>query len=160
MNNSEKSLEYRLQYIEDIEAIRNLKYMYSWHLDHKEWDKFADLMAEDMRFVGTGLEHPKAAFIDMVKFRLDPLITCHHLHQHLIERTSETTATGTWSLRDDMVNPASNARFLGRAYYFEDYVKRDGEWKFKTVRIEYVNSDGQSYMAGNDTSLLGLIIPI
>ncbi|MFY9327511.1 MAG: nuclear transport factor 2 family protein, partial [Georgfuchsia sp.] len=144
----ESDLGARLNRLEDIEAIRRLKYNYTWFLDHKMWDEYKNLMADGMVYVGTGHEVGKEQFIEIVSKHLANLVTSHQLHQSLIDITSSTTARAVWCLRDDLSNSAKGTKFKGRAYYTEDYVKVNGEWKIKKIVLEYLCTEGSATAMG------------
>jgi hypothetical protein len=148
----------RLTKLEDIEAIRRLKFNYTWFLDHKMWDDFKNLMADDMIFVGTGRELSKNEWVDVVSECLTNLVTSHQLHQSLIDITSSTTANGVWCLRDDLDNAERGTKFKWRAYYIENYVKVGGEWKFKKIVLEYLGTEGSANVSGAGTGLLSLVM--
>jgi hypothetical protein len=151
-------LEARLTRLEEIEAIRRMKYDYTWYLDHKMWSDYKNLMSEDMSYVGTGKEMRKEQFVEVVSKSLENVVTCHHLHQSRIDITSGTTAQGVWCLRDDLSSPARAAKFKGRAYYIEDYVKMKGEWKIKKIVLEYICTEGSAEIAGSETGLMSLVM--
>jgi len=150
-------LEARLMKLEEIEAIRRLKYKYTWYLDHKMWSDYKNLMSEDMSFVGIGREMRKEEFVEVVSKSLADVVTSHQLHQSLIDITSSTTARAVWCLRDHLSNPKRGTKFKGRAYYTEDYVKVEGEWKIGKIVLEYLCTEGSANVADGDTGLMTLV---
>jgi hypothetical protein len=122
--------------LDEIEAIKCLKYKYFRCLDRKEWESMAECFAEDaetafdsgkysfkgvdaiMGFLKEGLGSPKA-------------ISMHHGHHPEIEVTSETTARGSWYLEDIVIFLEANLTLHGAGFYSDEYVKIDGAWKIR-----------------------------
>ena len=136
-------METRIRVLEDIEAIRQLKARYWRSLDNKLWDEYADCFTDDLVF-----EAPphmeiegKKAFVECIKemFDRESVQTTHHGHQSEIETVSQTTAKGIWALRDYHTNFSANtAVSQGRGYYEEEYIKENGKWKIKNMRLTYL----------------------
>ena len=66
------------------------------------------------------------------------MLTQHQVHHPEIELTSDTTATGVWALQDYVINLNEGTTLFGTAYYSDEYVKVDGEWKIKSTGYERV----------------------
>ncbi len=68
------------------------------------------------------------------------IVSVHQGHNCEIELTSDTTATGTWSMTDRLYMPAGApfALMTGFGYYFETYEKDDDVWRIKTLRIQRI----------------------
>jgi hypothetical protein len=133
------SLEERVDQLEAIECIKQLKYRYCKYCDAGYDAKgIASLFADDAvadygsdynvgadqifkRFVGESTKIPFAA----------------HMVTNPLIHVNGDTAHGTWWIVmpcTRMVNEKPTAYwFVGE--YDEDYVKINGEWKFKTLRI-------------------------
>jgi hypothetical protein len=133
------SLEKRIQAIEDVEAIKRLKYRYWRHLDLKQWDDLAGLFVpEATASYGNGryrFEDTKA----ILKFLRESLgtetgsITVHHGHHPEIELTGESTARGAWALYNYLFNEKQQRSIRIGAYYEDEYVKVGGEWKIRSI---------------------------
>jgi hypothetical protein len=69
---------------------------------------------------------------------LEGLVTVHQGHHADIVLTSDTTATGVWSMTDRFFFPPGSpmARLTGYGDYHETYVLEGGDWKIATLRIE------------------------
>lgn len=144
MNNLE-SLEKRIQTLEDIEAIRTLRFNYWWYLDHKQWDKFKELFTEDLVYtnLSTGKQQTKEPWLNgLYGFLHEGTRSSHHGHQNKIEIIDETHATGIWVLRDELNNIRSNTVFLGRGWYFDKYRKENGVWKICELALIYNMAKG------------------
>lgn len=131
-------LETRIQRWEDIEAIKRLKYRYARCLDYKDWEQMAECFVEDAtvnysdgKFSFQGVK----AIIDFLKENLGShdRITFHQNTHPEIEITGPTTAKGTWAMRDYVIDKSLNISVSGAAFYYDEYVKRGGEWKIKST---------------------------
>ena len=152
------NLEARLSKLEDIELIRRLKYNYAWFLDQKMWKEYKNILADGMIYTGHGREFLKDEFVNFVSKGLENLVTSHQLHQSLIDITSAKTARAVWCLRDDISNPEKGTKFKGRAYYTENYVKIENEWKIMKIALRYLCTEGSAVVLGSDTGLRSLVI--
>ncbi len=130
-------LERRITRLEDIEEIKKLKSDYWYYVDKKQWDKLVDLFTEDAVWKRPDGNNSvgRKALVERIKQRCDPLRTIHQGHQHKIEITSETTATGRWAMYDDLVDIHGNSGFEGWGFYEDEYVKQNGKWKIKTTSL-------------------------
>jgi hypothetical protein len=65
------------------------------------------------------------------------IVSVHQGHNFEVEFTSDTTASGIWSMTDRLYFPAGSAFSLmtGYGHYHETYEKFDDGWKIKTTRI-------------------------
>ena len=68
------------------------------------------------------------------------IVSVHQGYNADIELLSATNATAIWSMTDRLFMPAGApfAQMIGYGYYHETYVKADGIWKIKTLRIERI----------------------
>lgn len=131
-----KSLEENVRMLSDIEAIKRLKHKYFRCLDLKRWDELAECFTEDattsytdgkFSFQGVG------AIIGFLKKSLGSgsVLSMHQGHQPEIDLTSTTTAKGTWAADAGLVILPANMSTREVNFYFDDYVKIDGQWKIK-----------------------------
>jgi uncharacterized protein (TIGR02246 family) len=130
--------------MDDIEAIRRLKARYFRTMDTKDWDGmrqvFADDVVMDTTEAGGGLVTGADEFMTFLRETLDAAVTVHQGHMPEIDLTSETTATGIWSLHDIVIF-ANGIRLDGYGHYYETYEKRDGEWRIKSSKLTRLHSD-------------------
>jgi hypothetical protein len=56
------------------------------------------------------------------------MLTTHKCHHPEITLASATIATGIWALEDKVVETEFAITISGAAYYYDDYVKVDGQW--------------------------------
>ena len=122
--------------LQEIEAIKRLKYRYVRSLDLKLWDELGACLTEDCRSAygdGHFSFDGRAAILAFLVDALGPAtrITTHRVHQPEIELTSPTTATGVWALDDVVIETEAKLTIRGAAFYHDEYVKVGGEWKIK-----------------------------
>lgn len=137
-----RSLESRIQRLEDIEAIKQLKARYCALCDDGyDADQLADLFTEDAIWHGGSLGVAKGREKIRKFFQNTPAVMPFAVHMVMnpeIEVDGDT-ATGRWYLfQAATFQPADKtaARALwGSARYDEEYVRVDGEWKFKSLRL-------------------------
>lgn len=128
----------------EIEEIKKLKAKYFRLMDKKQWDEWADLFAEDVTAVYEG-PHPDIHYNgkeEMVKITSETLanaVTVHHGHMPEIELTSETTANGIWAMFDYVEMPGITLK--GYGHYEEEYIKIDGKWRIKNLRLTRLRVD-------------------
>ena len=122
--------------LQEIEAIKRLKYRYMRCLDQKRWEQLAECFTEDataaygdgkFSFAGRG------AIMEFLRSALSGanMVYSHRVHQPEIDLTSPTTATGTWALDDVVIEMYSDTTIRGAAFYEDEYVKIDGHWRIK-----------------------------
>ena len=138
---------------EAVEAIKNLKARYYRCMDTKQWDGWNDVFAEDAT-LDTREEAPELdivvgrdniiAFVSNV---LEGVTTCHHGHMPEIELTSDTTATGIWSMEDHLWvgegSPLPYRSMHGYGHYHETYEKVGGRWYIKTLKLTRIRIDAE-----------------
>lgn len=139
---SEQTLEQRIARLEAVEAIKALKYRYWRACDGKDPEGFR------AAFIATGAAidfGPLGAFDDA-----DPIaeiyqaialrkrdgkhliLDMHHGLHPDIQLTSDSTATGAWTLRFRQLNLADNTEKVGSVEYDDQYVIEDGVWKISS----------------------------
>ncbi len=126
---------------DDLEAIRQLKYRYFRALDCKDWDALGNTLAEDAttsyddgRYAFEG----RAAILEFLRGALGSpnMISMHHGHHPEIEITGDGSARGTWYLEDMVIFREANTVLRGAAFYHDEYVRIDGEWKIRSTGYE------------------------
>jgi len=137
------SNETRRRRLEDIEAIKRLKYKYFHTLDHKQWDQMAECFAEDAVTHYHDGEYQQKGVYQIMKFIQRGLARYHFFgfhqgHNPEIDITSDTTARGTWALHNYMIDTQEDKNLLICAFYHDEYVKAEGEWKIKSTGYERI----------------------
>ncbi len=133
-------LERRIDALEDIEAIKRLKYRYLRLLDTKEWDALAETFTEDATTEYSDGEYRfegRAAIMEFLRgtplARKGEFVGVHQCHQPEIDLTSATTATGIWSLYNYLIHKRNQVGLRLCAFYHDEYLKLDGEWKIRST---------------------------
>jgi bile-acid 7alpha-dehydratase len=127
--------------LQEIEAIKRLKYKYFRCLDTKRWDEMKECFTEDANAAYSSGKYSFQGRDQIVQFLIDAMnrptvLSAHHGHHPEIELTSPTTAVGVWALADVFIDLQAAITVRGAAYYRDDYVKVNGQWKIKTTGYE------------------------
>lgn len=140
----------RLERIEAIEDIRNLKARYFRLMDTKQWDALADVFTPDLRIVtpdGRVWLEGGQAYADSLRFGLTDAVSCHQGLTGEIEITGADTASGIWAMQDVIEwtdrHPREGWRaILGRGHYHETYRRGDdGQWRIATLTLTRLRLD-------------------
>jgi hypothetical protein len=129
------ALEARIQALEDLEAIKQLKYRYFRGLDLKLWDELAECFTEDATVEYGGGKYSfrgRTAIMDFLRTSLGVETGAqgvHHGHHPEITLTGPTTARGDWGLYNYFFKHSRGIR-IG-AYYHDQYVKVGSAWKIR-----------------------------
>ena len=124
--------------LQEIEAIKRLKYKYLRCLDLKLWDEIAECFTEDATAAYSDGKYSFAGRDQIITFLRDALggynkITSHRVHQPEIDLSGATTAVGTWALEDIVIETETKSIIRGAAFYRDDYVKVGGAWKIRAT---------------------------
>ncbi|MCX6000429.1 MAG: nuclear transport factor 2 family protein [Chloroflexi bacterium] len=140
--------------LQDIEAIKRLKYKYFRCVDTKLCDELRECFVPDATTSYRNGQYSYSGVDKILKFlsrSLGELLTMHHGHHPEIKITSPTTAKGTWSLEDFVIDRKAKTRLHGAAFYHDDYVKVDGQWKTKSTG--YTRISEERWKRGDAASL-------
>jgi ketosteroid isomerase-like protein len=134
------TLEQRVARLEAIEDIRALKSVYHTYIDDTQFDQVAALFTNDayvkMSYLmpggrpWVGKDEISAAFASMANTSLQSQVK-QFLHNHVVEVTGETTATGTGLLIAFYGVGEQSFYVVGK--YTEDYERVAGRWLFKKM---------------------------
>lgn len=129
--------------LQEIEAIKRLKYKYLRCLDLKLWDEMAECFVEDAKADYSDGKYSFSGRDEILEFLVGALgpksmISSHRVHQPEIELSSPSTATATWALEDTVIETNANITIRGAAYYKDEYVKIDGQWKIRSTGYKRV----------------------
>ncbi|MGO9056618.1 MAG: nuclear transport factor 2 family protein [Candidatus Binataceae bacterium] len=137
---SPAELEARIQALEDLEAIKRLKYKYLRCLDTKQWDGMAETFAADATTSYSDGELSFSGRDAIMKFLRESamaerngMIGVHHVHHPEIELTSPATARGVWALYNYLLHRGDQTGLRLCAFYHDEYVKIDGQWLIKST---------------------------
>lgn len=138
-------LEKRIARLEDIESIRQLKYQYALHCDNGyDPDGMSGLFVEDGVWESNAFGVYEGAkevhrFISEVRGAI--LWALHYMDNGIVDVCDDgVTARGRWILFEPavMTNEAGGSdSVVITADYDDDFVKVDGEWRFKRVRANF-----------------------
>jgi len=133
-----RDLERRISALEDIEAIKQLKYRYADACDRGyDADTLADLFTEDAIWDGgvfgryDGQEAIRQYFQDISS---DIVFAMHYMMNPIIEVDGDE-ARGAWYLFQTCTFAEGNTPILGAAKYAERYQRVHGTWKFRHLRL-------------------------
>ena len=114
------------------EELRRLKYRYLRALDLKLWDEFADTLTPDATaHYGDRLDFTgRDEIVGYMRQTVGPeIITVHHCHHPELEVDGDR-ASGRWAL-DDTVIITDRAVLRGAAFYEDQYLRQDGDWRIQ-----------------------------
>jgi hypothetical protein len=136
----------------DLEAIKTVKYRYLRAVDLRDWELLASVLTEDATAAyaaGKLSFEGRDAIVGFLRDSMPPgeMLSSHRVHHPEIELTSPTTATARWALDDIVIMPAANFALRGAAYYTDEMIKVDGEWKihrtgYRRLYEETMSRDG------------------
>ena len=133
-----EALERRIQRLEDLEAIKQLKARYAAHCDaHYDADALAELFTADAVWDGGILGYNEGRETIRQFFRGSSQrisFALHYIVSPIIEIDGDT-AHGTWYLLQTCTYLNGNQAVWGAATYHDRYVRDQGVWKFQHVRI-------------------------
>ena len=129
--------------LEELEAIKRLKYKYIRCIDSKLWEELREVFTDDADAAYNKGEYTAKGIDEVMEFLVGALgpksmISSHRVHQPEIELTSPSTATATWALEDTVIETNANITIRGAAYYKDEYVKIDGQWKIRSTGYKRV----------------------
>jgi hypothetical protein len=119
--------------LEEIEAIKRLKYKYMRSVDEKSWDELRETLAEDASCAYSGGKYAFDGRDAVMGFLVesmqrDTFLSSHRVTQPEIDLVSDTTATGIWALEDTVIDLQFDITLRGSAFYRDTYVKQGGQW--------------------------------
>jgi hypothetical protein len=126
-----EDLQQRLDRLESIQAILSLKAQACLCADRYDIDGFADLFAENGRFIGAFQTHVGRETIRR-NLKLWPLQI--HYVMNPILRVDGAEAEGKWAFLRPQADSTGKA-FWVAGWYEDLYAKEDGVWKFQQVKI-------------------------
>ena len=136
---SDTALELRLQVLEDIEAIRELKARYCLYCDDSyDSEGIASLFVDDAVWDGgvlgrcDGRDEIRSFFKSasrVISFAI------HHVCNPLIEVEGDR-ATGQWYLFQPCTYTDGERAIWMLARYHDEYVREASAWKFQNVKID------------------------
>lgn len=134
-------LERRLRVLEDIEAIKQLKYGYADACDRGyDFDTLADFFTEDAVWDGGtfGRYEGREAIREFFRgVSTDIPFAVHYMMNPIISVDGDK-ASGRWYLFQTCTFAEGNTPILGAARYDESYQRIAGAWKFRHLTLNSI----------------------
>lgn len=134
---------------DDRDAIVQLKARYFRLMDTKDWDALRDVFTPDVRVdttedSGTVIEGVDE-YLPFLVSQIGEVTTVHHGHMPEITSIDPDTATGIWSMEDELWWPeGSPIRYLhGYGHYHEIYRRTAEGWRISSLRLTRLHRDFQ-----------------
>lgn len=139
----------RLEKLEAIEAIRNLKARYFRLIDTKQWEELAEIFAPDLQIIapdGKVWLQGGEAYAGSLKFGLTSAVSCHQGLGGEVEIVDADNARAIWAMQDVIEWEERHPRegwksILGRGHYHETYRRENGAWKIATLTLTRLRLD-------------------
>lgn len=129
-------LEGRIQQLEDLAAIAQLRAWYCAFLDDHDWDALVALFTEDGEFHGMGMAKGRAelrAFFERVTE--ESFDAFWHFSSNETIELDGNRATGTTYLNQPSV--IDGVAYVCAGRYRDDLVRQDGRWLFARRRVTF-----------------------
>lgn len=135
--------------LQELEAIKRLKYRYLRCLDEKRWPELEDCFTAEATSAYAGGKYAYAGRDAILKFLVGAMdrpgfLSSHRVHHPEIDFTSATTATGVWALEDTVIDTEHGITLRGAGFYHDEYVKLDGSWKIRHTGYQRTFEEVQS----------------
>ncbi len=139
--------------LEDIQEIKRLKAAYFRCIDAKEWRELEALFAENAEIRGPENGEPvlrgNAAIVELVKEFVANATTVHCGQMPEIELLTATKARGLWTMFD--FADYGDRGWVGAGHYEDEYVRINGRWKIRSLRLTRERLDWWECGAGGRT---------
>jgi hypothetical protein len=158
----DSNLEKRVQELEDILAIQNLKHIYLNACDSKDVPLMVSTFVKDNCFIDYG---PVGTFSDSEDLAAvfqevachDYMLESHHAHNPIIKIIDSQSASGHWSLTYNLINTENSSITSLQGEYHDIYQKVDKQWFIKettfngrsSLNLEIENELLKVIFAGN-----------
>ncbi len=133
-----EDIDRRLRAIEDIEEIKRLKARYcSYCDDNYDADSIASLFTEDAIWDG-GIRGSAEGRDEIRNFFIRASQRLHfevHMVMNTIIEVDGDSAKGIWYLFQACTYAEGDQAVWGSARYDEEYVRLEGEWKFRNLKL-------------------------
>ena len=133
------ALTERITRIEDLEAIKQLKALYCEICDDgHDPERIVDVFTEDAVWEGRGIGKAEghAAIKRLFSGFRDTISYSQHMVMNPRISINGDRANGTWYFLGPFTFVEGNQAKWQAARYHEDYVKIEGEWKIKHLRVK------------------------
>lgn len=135
----------RLTALEDMEAIKRLKYDYFFFCDHKQPQNMRECFAEgevhiDYGRIGTFNDRETLVAIFDQLACADHIVEMHHAQNPRIDLLGDGKAKAVWSLYYFMIDTQQNTVTQLGGYYDDEYRKIDGLWKITATTFNVTST--------------------
>ncbi len=125
--------------MDDLEAIKQVKYRYLRALDTKHWADFADTLTDDV--VGDygsslGQEHHftnRNTLVEYMRNAMPENVITEHRVTHPEITVDGDEASGIWYLQDRVIVAEFDFMLIGAAFYHDEYRKTADGWKISAT---------------------------
>ncbi len=147
-------LEAQLQALEDISAIKRLKYRYLRACDRKQPDAVRDCFAPDgalIAYEGFPQFNDRDSFVDVFRAMAcrANVIDMHHGENPVITLTGPDNATGIWDLFFHSIDTSARTVLQMACEYRDEYARHNGRWwitstltRRKSFLLQAIEPDG------------------
>ncbi len=129
----------RLQIVEDIEAIKKLKALYCYLCDQNyNAERITECFVEDGIWDGGsfGVFKGRAEIHEFFAHKAPKiLLFAMHMVINPVIEVDGDQATGRWYIFEPVTFAEGKQAGWLAGYYHDDYVKSDGQWKYKHLRF-------------------------
>ena len=156
---SPTDLANRIQRLEDIEAIRQLKARYFNACDRQDPETASHCFADgevliDMGHIGVFRRREEFAALYRAAGCHEYILDAHHGANAEIEIVSPDQARATWALGFRNINTQDRTVTFLSVLYHDEYACIAGEWFITCCRVEYKTALHLSYASGTLQALL------
>jgi hypothetical protein len=124
-------LQARIERLEAIHSIQQLKARALYYADQRNAQAFADLFTEEGVFMGAFQTHKGREMIQKnIKFWS---FSVHYVMNPIVNIDGDR-ASGMWYWLRPQLNDAGQAHWAA-GWYEDQYERIEGEWRFKSVKI-------------------------
>jgi len=139
----------RIERLEAIEEIRNLKARYFRLMDTKQWDELRSVFTRDMKVLtpdGQVYADGGDTYAESLKHSLENAVSCHQGLIGEVEIIDSENAKAIWPMQDviewEVAHPKAGWKsILGRGHYHETYRREDGAWRIATLALTRLRLD-------------------
>ena len=128
----------RMQRLEDIEAIKQLKAKYVRCADTKQWSEWAQLFTEDCHLdTEAGVHEGRENVVKVISESMKDGVTVHRVTMPEITLTGPDAASAIWAMQDEvsLSYKGQPHKFRGFGYYHESYVRTKAGWRLKRCKL-------------------------
>lgn len=128
----------RISALEDLEAIKRLKYDYFFFCDHKQPQNMRECFAEGTVHIDYGRigvfdnRETLVAIFDQLACA-EHIVEMHHAQNPRIDLIDSQNANGFWSLYYFLIDTQQKVATQLGGYYEDKYIKVNGTWKISST---------------------------